>query len=462
MKAPHQILTAQQMRDAEQALFDAGETSQSLMEIAGQGAADWVWRMSAGRPVTVLCGPGNNGGDGYVIARSLAERRVDVSVIAPIDPGTEAAQDALRKWGGEPVADARGYVFVDCLFGTGLSRPLSDDLAKCLRDTANGHALKVAVDMPSGIDSDTGAALNDGLPHYDLTIALGAWKRAHWLMPASSLMGERRLVDIGAGADPDALQLAQRLRLFPPAPNSHKYSRGLLAVIGGDMPGAAILAATAAQHSGVGYVKLVAPHAHPAMPADLVHVDSDDPSDVLEDARLDAVLMGPGLGRGEGTDAKLRQVLAADTPLVLDADALAILDSATEIARPEAILATPHEGELAQMCKAFGIDAETKIEKARALHEATGMTILAKGADNILAGASGTLLFPPTSEWLSTAGTGDVLAGITASRMACGVEPFDAAQQAVFIHAEAARLAGTAFSACDLVRSIPSAYATFL
>ena len=462
MKAPNQILTASQMKAAEQALFDGGETPESLMERAGTGAADWIWRLAAGRRVSVLCGPGNNGGDGYVIARVLAERGVDVSVIAPLEPATDAARAAREKWGGTPVSAANGAVFVDCLFGTGLGRPLSDELLELLQGLAKAHDLSIAIDCPSGVESDSGDMLNQGLPHYDLTIALGVWKYAHWLMPSADLMGERRLVDIGVEPVSGATQLARRPRLAAPAVDSHKYSRGLVAVIGGDMPGAGVLSATAAQHSGAGYVKLAAPHAHPALPADIVMDESGSLNDLLGDERLGAALIGPGLGRDEKARAKLEQVLSTKVPAVLDADALAILTPDMALGDASRLLATPHAGELATLCERFGINEGRQLARARALHEATGITVLAKGPGNILAGQGGTTLFPPTPSWLSTAGTGDVLAGICASRMAHGRSASEAAQESVVLHGEAARIAGVAFSASDLVAALPKAYAAFL
>ncbi len=462
VQAPEQILTAAQMQAAEQKLLDNGETVKSLMKRAGAGAADWVWRLAAGRAVTVLCGPGNNGGDGYVIARILAQRGISVSVIAPIAPKTDAAKAARAEWTSEPVDFAHGEVFVDCLFGTGLGRALSDDLLALLVKLSHAHRISIAMDLPSGVDSDNGEQLNEGLPAYDLTLALGAWKRAHWLMPASAKMGSRRLVDIGVGAVKGAVQLAQRPQLDPPSTDSHKYSRGLVAVVGGDMPGAAVLAARAAQHSGAGYVKLLAPHSHPDLPADIVLVEDEDISGSLGDDRLGAVLIGPGLGRGDTARQKLRQVLLSKAALVMDADALTLLEPGMLNGNSDGHLATPHAGELATMSQAFGIEADSKLEQARALHDATGLTILAKGPDNILVGDEGTVFFPPTPPWLSTAGTGDVLGGIAASRVATGRTAFDAAREAVLIHAEAARLAAPAFSASDLVDALPRAYAAFL
>src|SRR5690606_19423978 len=139
--------------------------------------------------VTVLCGPGNNGGDGYVIARQLARRGVPVALVAPLEPNTEAALAARRAAAMEPIARGEGGVLVDALFGSGLTRPLSPELAATLRAEAARHAVRIAIDLPSGIESDTGRPLNDGLPDHDVTLSLGAWKKAHWLMPAMAAMG---------------------------------------------------------------------------------------------------------------------------------------------------------------------------------------------------------------------------------------------------------------------------------
>src|SRR5687767_10400901 len=263
---PHsaQVLTVAQMRAAEQALIDGGESVESLMERAGAGAADWVWRVAAGRPVTVLCGPGNNGGDGYVIARELARRGAEVTVVAPLEPRTEAAAAARAAWDGPITTEAHGGVLVDCLFGSGLARPLEPAHAELLAGLARRHALRVAIDLPSGIDSDTGKPLNESLPAFDVTLALGAWKHAHWLMPAAALMGRRRLVPIGIGPVEGAATLLQRPHLAPPALDAHKYTRGLVLVVGGMMAGASLLACEAAMRAGAGAVRLSGRTPHPA------------------------------------------------------------------------------------------------------------------------------------------------------------------------------------------------------
>lgn len=458
-----QVLTASQMRSAEQALFDAGTSVTELMESAAGGAAEWIRRVAAGRAVTVLCGPGNNGGDGYVIARRLREAGHQVSVIAPLEPATDAAREARRRWDGavSTSAKAGGDVFVDCLFGSGLARPLVAEHALLLRDLAARHRYRVAVDLPSGVASDNGAVLNERLPSYDLTLALGAWKFAHWSLPGRALMGQVRLVPIGIGAVEGAAQLIARPRLNAPATDSHKYRRGLLGIVGGAMPGASLLAAAAAQRAGAGYVKLLSPTADPRTPPDVVTNTSPLP-EALADQRLAAVLVGPGLGRDDAARAALAEALACAPTLVLDADALMVLRP-DSLSRAVPVLATPHDGELETLCRSFGVIAESRRERALALARVSGMTVLAKGPDSCVAAPDGRLaLAPPAPSWLSVAGTGDVLAGIAASRMAAGADPFTAACAALWLHAEAARRAGPAFTPTLLAEQVSEALAACL
>jgi hydroxyethylthiazole kinase-like uncharacterized protein yjeF len=455
-----QILTAVQMRSAEQALFDAGTGVSDLMEIAAGGAAEWIRRVAAGRSVTVLCGPGNNGGDGYVIARLLRGAGSNVTVIAPLEPATDAAREARRGWGAAVTTSGRaeGDVFVDCLFGSGLARPLVAEHALLLRDLALRHRYRIAVDVPSGVASDSGAVLNDRLPVYDLTLALGAWKFAHWSLPGRALMGQMRLVPIGIAGVEGAAQLISRPRLGPPALDSHKYRRGLLGIVGGAMPGASLLAAAAAQSSGAGYVKLLSRTVDPRTPPDIV-TETAPLDQALADPRYAAVLAGPGLGRDDAARAMLADVLEHAPALVLDADALTLLSLAM-LTREMPILATPHDGELGTLCRSFGVIAEGRRERALALARVSGMVVLAKGPDSCVAAPDGRLaLAPPSPSWLSVAGTGDVLAGIAASRMASGADPFTAACEALWLHAEAARRAGTAFTPSQLAGRVSEALA---
>ncbi|PKP65896.1 MAG: NAD(P)H-hydrate epimerase [Alphaproteobacteria bacterium HGW-Alphaproteobacteria-7] len=454
-----QVLTTAQMRAAEQALFDAGMSVIELMEVAASGAAEWIRRVAAGRSVTVLCGPSNNGGDGYVIARLLREAGNVVTVVAPLEPTTDAAKEARRRWGAATMqTGADGDVLVDCLFGSGLTRPLEAEHALLLRDLAGRHRYRVAVDVPSGIASDSGAVLNERLPRFDLTLALGAWKFAHWSLPARALMGQLRLVPIGIAPTEGAAQVITRPRIAAPAANSHKYIRGLLGVVGVAMPGASLLAAAASQRAGAGYVRLLGRAADPRTPPDLV-VDTTPLSEALADPRMAAVLVGPGLGRDGAAKAALGEALRRAQTLVLDADALVLL-APNMLAREVPMLATPHDGELETLCRTFGVIAEGRQARALALAKMTGMVVLAKGPDTVIAAPDGRLaLGTPAPSWLSVAGTGDVLAGIAASRMATGADPFTAASEAVWLHGEAARRSGPAFTASQLAERVSEALA---
>lgn len=465
LRRPDRILTVAQMRAAEQALIDRGTSVDALMRTAGRGAGEWVWRMSGGRAVTVLCGPGNNGGDGWVLAELIRERGGDVAVISPRDPATDAARNARVRYRGvtlDPDDWRTGEVFVDCLFGSGLTRPLGDDDLALLRRLAGAHHKTVAIDLPSGIDSDAGTALNPGLPRTDLTVALGAWKFAHWTMPAAVMMGERRLVDIGIDAPGDAARLLSRPRLARPAVDAHKYTRGLCAVIAGAMPGAAHLAARAAMHGGAGYVKLLGKRG--AVPPAEPVIDNRDLDEALSDPRFAAVLIGPGLGRDDTARARLKTVLAVDRPLLLDADALHLLAPEDLANRTAPCVVTPHMGEMAALEAAFGLDGSgSRRSRALALADASGAVVLLKGADSLIAAPDGALACAPAaSTWLSVAGSGDVLAGILVSRLATGVAPFEAACQALWLHGEAARLAEPAFTASQLADAVQTALETCL
>jgi hydroxyethylthiazole kinase-like uncharacterized protein yjeF len=462
MSTTSQVLTVAQMRAAEQALIEGGETVSSLMERAGTGTADWVWRIAGGRPVTVLCGPGNNGGDGYVIARELARRGATVAVVAPLEPTTEAAIAARRSSGIEPEPRGHGGVLVDCLFGSGLTRPLSLELLALLRSEADRHPMRVAVDVPSGIDSDTGAPLNDDLPTYALTIALGAWKPAHALMPAMAAMGETRLVPIGIAEITGAARMLGRPRLSAPACDAHKYTRGLVQVIEGPMTGAALLACLGAMHAGAGAVRLSTERLHPAVPPDVV-LKGEPLAKVLEDRRTGAVVAGPGLGRDDAAGQRLRLILQAALPSVIDADALALIRPGDLEAFDQPLIFTPHAGEMETLAGSFGLTSEGKIGQARELARAAGAVVVFKGPDTVIVAPDGRTAFAPSpTSWLSVGGSGDVLAGIVASRLAATGDAFRAACEGVWLHSEAGRLAGPAFLASELAATVPEAYASAL
>ncbi|HSM54143.1 MAG TPA: NAD(P)H-hydrate dehydratase, partial [Erythrobacter sp.] len=258
-----------------------------------------------------------------------------------------------------------------------------------------------------------------------------------------------------------AAQLIGRPNLNAPAADAHKYTRGLCVVVGGAMPGASLLASEAAMRGGAGYVKLFAHHAPGSAPAGLV-VETHPLGEALDDKRISAILVGPGLGRDREASDRLQTALATGKPALIDADALVLL-------RPEMLragvplLATPHDGELEALCRSFAVVASGRQARAQALAKASGMVVLAKGPDTLVAAPDGRLaIAPPAPSWLSIAGTGDVLAGIAASRMATGIAPFEAACEAVWLQGEAARQCGAAFTAEELARAVSGAIAAAL
>jgi len=451
------------MRAAEAALFDSGIEEWELMQRAGQGAADWVARLAAGGAVTVLCGPGHNGGDGYVAAAALRARGLPVKVVAPIAPKTDLARHAAGTFDGEVVTTGegvRGTVFVDAMFGIGLSRPLSDEHRALIRALHAAHERSVAFDVPSGIDADSGDG-PDGLPHFDLTLAFGAWKPAHFSGDALQALGAVRLVEIGVPECGGTLALSLAPSIAPPDFDAHKYTRGLVAIIAGAMPGATLMAARAASLAGAGYVKWMSSRDHPGHMPDLVRDDAPL-GDALGDDRISALLIGPGLGRDDDACDRLEAALAAGRPGVLDADALVLLTPAMLEGRDAPTLLTPHEGELSRLCDAFEIAEEGKRARALALASKTGCAVLAKGPDTVLAAGGQLRFFPPGSRWLSVAGSGDVLAGIAAARLAVTGDAMQAACEAVHLHARAARHAGPGFTAAMLAKAVHPALGDLL
>ncbi|MBS0282888.1 MAG: NAD(P)H-hydrate epimerase, partial [Proteobacteria bacterium] len=252
------ILTAARMRAAEERAVAAGVSVETLMERAGAAVAEQVRRLAGDREVLILCGPGNNGGDGYVVARVLAAAGHPVRVAATGEPRSEAVIAARRRGNGavETLADARrAPVLVDALFGTGLTRGLEAEAAAALARLAGGARLTIAVDLPSGAATDDGRLLSP-VPDYDLTLALGALKPSHLLLPAAARSRHVAVLDIGVEARSDVTVLA-RPRLSAPGAEAHKYSRGMVAIVAGAMPGASALAASAAANGGAGYVLLL-------------------------------------------------------------------------------------------------------------------------------------------------------------------------------------------------------------
>jgi hydroxyethylthiazole kinase-like uncharacterized protein yjeF len=451
------------MRRAEQAAMALGTDAGTLMERAGRAAAEAIRLFAGPVPALVLCGFGNNGGDGYVIARALREAGVTVRVAALSEPKTPAALAARQAWNGpvEAFAEARpSHLLVDALFGTGLCRALDEAVACKLSDLAAAARVKVAVDLPSGAATDDGSLLSQ-VPCFDLTITFAAMKPCHLLQPAASLMGRIVVADVGVTAE-SALTRIVRPRLGTPGPADHKYSRGYVAVLAGEMPGAAALTASGALRAGAGYVRLVGKAGSPHL-LNAIVVDNGEAEAVLTDSRIGAAAVGPGLGRGASASKLLETALTADVPLVLDADALAVAGEEGPAlfrrARHTPIL-TPHAGEFARL---FGTLSGSKLEQARQATQASGSVVVYKGADTVVAAPDGrAAIAESASHWLATAGTGDVLTGVIAAMRASGLHAFEAACAGVWLHGRAATLAGPALIADDLLLHLRQATAECL
>jgi hydroxyethylthiazole kinase-like uncharacterized protein yjeF len=445
----HPILTAAEMRAAEERAIAAGTPVEALMQRAGLGVAEAAWRFAGPLKTLVLCGPGNNGGDGYVAARYLAGRGMDVQVAALGDPKAGAAAAARAAWQGSviPIEAAEpAPLLIDALFGTGLTRGLDEALTVRLKSLADAARVRIAVDLPSGVDTDTGSLLSS-VPPFDLTVTFATLKPAHLLQPSAARCGRVVTVDIGIETKARLVAL-QRPHLVPPGPEDHKYTRGMVAVVGGAMAGAGELAALAAAHASAGYVLLLTPEPSSAPPHAIVRRATDDPAEELADKRVGAVVVGPGLGRGAEAERLFAAALDSGRPLVIDGDALRLLGSRTP---DQPMILTPHEGEFHAMFP--DLDRPSKVERARAAATRSGAVVVYKGADTVIAAPDGrAALAGEASTWLSTAGTGDVLAGAIGAMLARGLPPFEAARAGVWLHGEAARRAGRAFLADDLAR----------
>jgi len=442
------ILTAAEMRAAEARTIKHGTPETLLMERAGRALAEAVRLYIGPRETLVLCGPGNNGGDGYVAARHLAALGYPVRVAALAEPKAEAARWARSEWDG-PVDDFAAAqpapILIDCLFGTGLSRGLEEKTAARLVELANAAMAAVACDLPSGVASDDGTILSP-IPSYDLTVTFGALKPAHRLMPAMQHMGRVVLADIGIAAESEWFEIGQP-DLPQLDPQGHKYSRGLVHCLAGQMPGAIALAASAAARAGAGYVRVSTMRAIYGLPSSVVQTETA----VLNDPRIGCILVGPGLGEAPQV---LTLALTTPRPIVIDADAIGLVGEPERLRGHDVIL-TPHEGEFAKL---FGDLPGSKAERALEAARRSQSVIVYKGSDTLVASPDGRLGFaPPAPAWLASAGTGDVLAGIIAAMRARGLASFDAASAGAWIHGRAAEIAGPPMIADDLAGAIPDA-----
>ena len=446
------ILTAEAMRTAEEAAIAAGTTVEQLMERAGAALAEATYRFAGPMPVLVLCGPGNNGGDGYVAARHLAQRGVKVRIAALAEPKSDAAKWARSHWAGpvEQLGDetAPEPLVIDALFGTGLTRGLDEGKAKQLSRLCGPAQLSVACDLPSGVQTDSGEELSL-IPAYAMTVTFGALKPAHLLHPAMHKCGRLVLAHIGIEADTTWHEISPP-NLPPLDPGGHKYDRGLVHALAGAMPGAIALAAKAAAYAGAGYVRVSTSRPIDGLPSSIVQIDHAP----VNDERIGCLLIGPGLG---DVPQVLTLALTSKAPKVIDADGITHLGEPERLKGQDAII-TPHEGEFVKL---FGELPGSKTGRALEAAKRSGAVVVYKGPDTLVASPDGRLRFSPRAHpWLASAGTGDVLAGVIAAMRARGLPAFEAACAGVWLHGRAAEIAGQQLIADDLAAAIPAAIAS--
>lgn len=445
------ILTAEAMRAAEQAAIDGGTSVEQLMERAGAALAEAAYRFAGPVPTLILCGPGNNGGDGYVAARYLAERGVKVRIAALDEPKSEAAKWARSQWFGKVEQLAQETpaetLVIDALFGTGLKRRLDEVVIQQLSRLCSAAFVKVTCDLPSGVESDAGAELSP-VPAFDMTVTFGALKPAHLLHPAMHKCGRLVLADIGVTTD-SCWHEIEPPKLPPLDAGGNKYDRGLVHALAGTMPGAIALSAKAAARAGAGYVRVSTSRPIDGLPSAIVQIDNAP----VNDKRIGCLLVGPGLG---DIPQVLTLSLTSRAAKVIDADAITHLGDPERLKGQDAII-TPHEGEFRKL---FGDLPGAKPDRALEAARRSGAVVVYKGPDTLVASPDGRLGFTPAAHpWLASAGSGDVLAGIIAAMRARGLQAFEAACAAVWLHGRAAQLAGPQLIADDLVDAIPRAIA---
>ena len=481
------------MRAAEQAAVREGVALAALMEYAGTAAARAAAQLQPQGPVLVLCGPGANGGDGFVAARVLKAAGRDVQICLATDRTALRAEAAVMAdvldAPIDPLSAARfdqAALIIDALFGTGLSRPLAGALADATmaaNDARRRGAKTLAVDIPSGVDPTTGAA-DPAAIIADRTIAFAARKPGHLLFPGRLYCGETLLADIGVPSSalvagrPMTFENAPGLwgSVFPrPAADGHKYARGAAAVISGPWisGGAARLAARGALRAGAGLVTIFADRAaaqiHAAHVSAVMVREVDTAAGVaaaLGDPRLKAVACGPGCGVDQRTRDIAIAILKSAASAVLDAVALTVFEPAPEalfgLLRSRDVL-TPHAGEFERLVPGLRAAHPDRINAARAAARRAGATIVLKGPDTIISAPDGRAAVNANAPAdLATAGSGDVLAGFITGLAAQGCPGFEAAAAGVWLHGAVAQAAGPGLIAEDLPEQLPLIYRALL
>lgn len=480
-----ELLTAEEMGRADRLAIEGGVPGATLMENAGRAVADEVVRRFPDQEaVVVLCGPGNNGGDGFVAARHLKERGYKVRLGFDGDEAhlPEDAAFMAKRFAGahEPLRSevlAGADVVVDALFGAGLARPIEGKLAAFVESLNASGLPVVAVDVPSGVDGTTGEVRGVAV-RAAATVTFFRLKPGHLLLPGRIHCGEVSLVDIGI---PESVLAAIRPKTFAnepalwraafpwPQDEGHKYARGHAVVVSGPVysTGAARLAARGALRVGAGLVTLASPRdalqVNAAQLTAIMVREADDArglKSLLADQRKNAVLIGPGVGAGERTREMVLAALGSNAAVVLDADALTTFAGdpsalfAAIASRDAPVVLTPHDGEFARL---FGdVASLPKLERARKAASRSGAIVALKGADTVVAAPDGAAwINATTSPWLATAGTGDVLAGMILGLLAQGMPGFEAANAAVWLHGAAARDFGPGLIAEDVPEMLP-------
>lgn len=465
-----ELLTPAQMARADLLAVGLGAVGSTLMANAGRAVARAVTAQFRPCRTLVLCGPGNNGGDGYVAARLLqaAGWPVAVAALSRPSPGSDAAV-AADDWSG-PMADfapssaARASLVIDAVFGAGLSRDVDGVVAETL---AAAHQL-VAIDVPSGLDGECGA-VRGFAPSARLTVTFFRLKPGHLLLPGRSLCGEIVLADIGLPStvlgDIGSRATVNHPTLWTvpvPAEDGHKYDRGHVTIVGGAaMTGAAQLAAAGARRGGAGLVTIVAP----AQAANVyragaygVIVTEDSITDLIQDERRKVWVCGPGLGVAAARNA-LPILVSAKRSVIVDADALSAFGGEPDSLMGATVI-TPHAGEFTRV---FGPPGNDRARAALAAANRIGAVVLLKGADTIVAAPDGRISINASAPpWLATAGAGDVLAGLIAALLAQGMLPWEAASAAAWLHGRAACIAGPGMLAEDLPPALPAAFSDAL
>jgi ADP-dependent NAD(P)H-hydrate dehydratase / NAD(P)H-hydrate epimerase len=480
-----ELLTAEEMGRADRLAIDGGVPGATLMENAGRAVAEEVARRYPDiETVVVLCGPGNNGGDGFVASRHLEQRGYKIrlgfdgdAARLPADAAAMAKGFAGRRVPLHPNILSGADVVVDALFGAGLARPIEGHLAHLI-DGVNASGLPViAVDVPSGVDGTTGKVRGVAI-QAAATVTFFRLKPGHLLLPGRSLCGEVSLADIGIPAgvlakiapktfiNEPALWLAH----YPwPKDESHKYARGHAVVVSGPVysTGAARLGARGALRVGAGLVTVASPRdavtVNAAQLTAIMVREADDARGLkalLADPRKNAVLIGPGIGVGARTKEMVLAALSSGAALVLDADALTSFAEdprplfAAIAARKAPVVFTPHDGEFARL---FGdLGSLPKLDRARQAASRSGAIIALKGADTVVAAPGGRAsINATTSPWLATAGTGDVLAGVILGLLAQAMSAFEGTSAAVWLHGAAAKACGPGLIAEDVPEMLP-------